>query len=207
MQDVDARLAAKSAEDRAQARALILTGIPFALAAWLFLAILGASLPWFWGRWGYGPCFGLAGAVVALLMAVDTWRHPSEHWIRVRYFTPGLTHEPLPTTNDGIPLMASVTDPGNLAEHGRMMSSGCANLALGGPRNLRKGVELLRLARAREAAAPAVRALLGWLGERKDPSEADLAQALAQNELLRRGWHVARDAGLVALRGGQVLIK
>jgi hypothetical protein len=101
-----------------------------------------------------------------------------------------------------MPLMASVTDPGNLAEHGRVLSGGCANLVLGGPRNIRRGLELLRLVRARGSAGgpeAAVR-FLGWPGPRGAVPEVEVARALQEDSVLGRGFLLCRELGLLASR-------
>jgi hypothetical protein len=198
---MDERLKERNAEDRGQAWSLILLGIPFALGAWLGLSWGLTMLLWFSGVAGLGASFAVSGAVVAAAMAVDTWRHPSEYWHRANYFVLG---DPTLVAADGLfagmPLMASVSDPGNLAERGRELSSGCANVALAGPRNVRRGVELLRLIRARAASEPSARLFLDWLRERAPAKEADVAEAFAKTPPLYRGFLLAREVGLVAIR-------
>ena len=198
---MDERLKERNAEDRAQAWSLILLGAPFALVVWLGLSWGLTLLLWLTGVAGLGAGFAIAGAVVAAVLVVDTWRHPSEYWHRARYFVDG---DPTLVAADGVfagmPLMASVSDPGNLAEHGRQLSAGCANVALGGTRNIRKGVEMLRMSKARAASAPAARLFLAWLGERGPTKEADVAEAFANQPDLHRGFQLARELGLVAIR-------
>ncbi len=209
MQDVDARLAERHAEDRSQAWSLIALGIPFALGSWLFLSWMLTLLLWVLKLAGLGTSFGIAAGVVAILLAVDTWRHPSEYWHQANYFVPSGNDSLLSGDgwSAGMPLMASVSDPGNLAERGRVISSGCANVALGGPRNVRKGFELLRLAKARQAAAPAARKFLVWLRDRSPLPETELPT----DAFLRRGFLLARELGLLAVRsspeGRHVLLK
>lgn len=199
--DIDARFAERNAEDRRQAWALIALGVPFALGGWLFLSWAVTLLLWFLSPLGLGASFAVAGGVVAALMAIDTWRNPSEFWHRARYFVPGVgPGDRALIARDGpfagMPLMAPM-DPTNLAEHGRTVSSGCANVVLGGPRNIRRGIEQLRLVRARTAGVPALRSFLKWLHDRGSLAEAELAAAVEEDADRRLGFLLAREIGLL----------
>jgi len=200
---LDERLKERELEERAQAAALIALGIPVAAVCWLFLSWALALLVWWAGELRLSTSFAICGAIVAAILAVDVWRHPSEHWRRARYFVDG---DASWVASDGLfagmPLMASVTDPGNLAERGRELTSGAANVILSGPRNIRAGVELLRLSKARRSAMPAARDFVAWLAERGPSAERDVEEALEREPGWTLGFALARELGAVAIRRG-----
>jgi hypothetical protein len=209
--ELQKRLAAKSAEDRSQARLLIALGIPFAAATVLGLTFPLSALLWFLGV-KYLLALLLALGVVGAVVALDTWRHPSEHWKVTRYYLAGT----IDTQNDphavtlvagdgifaGMPLMASVSDPANLAAHGERVLQGCSNVLLGGPRNIRKGIELLRAVEARADArneSAGVR-FLAWLKKEQPVTEEEVAAVVQKDPSLRQGFGLAHELGFLKRR-------
>ncbi len=189
--------AALAARDRSEGWALIALGIPFAI-----VSFCGFAFVLFWLCFLLGAPFYVSmatGAALALAaMIVDTFRHPEERWKVARYhLSDGTTEGPsdvsnalalagvVPTGFGGMPLMAGVTDPGNLAAQGGMLVSGCTNLILGGPRSIRRGITQLALARLRTdpRVLGEAESLVAWVA-RNGPVEQ---KALAE-EAARRRW-------------------
>lgn len=209
--ELQRRLAEKCREERAQARLLIALGIPFAAVTVLGMTFLLAALLWFLGV-RYALAFPISFLGVCGAVAFDTWKHPSEHWKVARYYLAGT----IDTQSDpnavtlvqgegafaGMPLMAAVSDPANLAAQGGMIASGCANVILGGPRNIRKGMEQLRSVRAKEEPAvesAAVR-FLAWLKEHEPVTEQDVLALVAKDPSLRKGFALAGELRFLSRR-------
>lgn len=209
--ELQKRLRERCEEDRSSARLLIVLGIPFALGS-----LVGLAFPLSFLLWLLGLKYWLAGSLsflaVAGALAFDVWKHPSEHWRVARYYRGGT----IDTSTDpdavtlaaadgifaGMPLMASVSDPANLAEHGSAILRGCSNLLLGGPRNIRKGLELLRAVEAREDSrveSAAVR-FLAWLKQEEPVTEEEVAERVGKDAILRQGFTLAHELGFLRRR-------
>jgi hypothetical protein len=209
--ELQKRLRERCEEDRRQAKLLIGLGIPFAAAS-----LLGVAFPLSFLFWMMKVPYLLAAFLSFLLvggiLAWDTWKHPSEHWRAATYYLGGT----IDTSTDpkavtlvaadgvfaGMPLMASVSDPGNLAEHGSMLLRGCSNFLLGGPRNIRKGIELLRAADARaesKVESAAIR-FLAWLKEEEPVTEEEVADRIKKDPSLKQGFTLSHELGFLRRR-------
>lgn len=207
------RLREKNSDDRAEAVSFLVLGVPFAvgacfffgLAIW-FLLIL-APIP---GSWGLKA--GLSAAVVLAVVILDTWKHPSEEWYRARYYLAdgrladaedgGVSYLGADGWFAGMPAMASVTDPSNLAARGRAISSGFANVVLGGPRNIRKALEKLALIRrrSRPPVVDAADAFVDWLGKNGPADDPAVREILGERPEWRSGLLLAGELGLLSTR-------
>ena len=201
--ELQRRLAEKCREDRGQAKLLIALGIPFAAASVFGMTFMLSSLLWLVGV-KYLLASILSFVVVLGAAAFDTWKHPSEHWKVARYYQAGTIDSPLVADGAfaGMPLMASISDPANLIEHGSMLSQGCANVILGGPRNIRKGIEQLRAAERRsdpQVESAAVR-FLAWLKEKQPVTEEEVAEAVRKDPSLQKGFALAHELGFLRRR-------
>ncbi len=207
VEEIRRRLEERSAEDRREAWLLIGLGVPFAVAGLLVLSfglfLLFVLLP---VRLGWGPKYFVALGVAVAAAAVDTWRRPSESWYRANYY---LSDGTLATSDAltigegwaaGVPAMASVTDPHNWVTRGGQIANGCSNLVLGGPRNIRRGIERLRLVRRRSLPANvnAAAEFLAWLSEHAPVGETELAEALRRRPVLAPGYALAGELGFLA---------
>lgn len=205
------RLAEKVREERGQALLLIGLGIPFAAVTVFGMTFALSALLWLVGV-RYLPAFLISFLVVLGAVAIDTWRHPSEHWKVARYYLAGAidtqsdpqAFTPVATEGAfaGMPLMASVSDPANLAAHGEMVLRGCSNVILGGPRNIRKGFEQLRAVQAKSdprVESAAVR-FLAWLKEEQPVTEEEVAAAVRKDPTLQKGFSLAAELGFLHRR-------
>ena len=203
-EDIHRRIDERNAEDSRRARLLIGLGIPSGVAGTFFLAAALGGLLWVAPvGLSAAPAFGLAAVIV------DVWRHPSEHWAPVRFYlksgeVSGAEFMPaaLGTGFHGMPLMANVTDPDNLAALERAQRVGCANVVLGGPRNVRKGIDLrLRIRRRRDAKvrASAV-AFATWLAGEGPLSEAALEFHMKERPDRVTGFLLVSDLGLLSVK-------
>lgn len=209
--EVRRRLEARGREDRHDAWLLVGLGVPFAAAGLLFLSgglfMLLLLLPI---GIGWGAKYLLAVGVSFAAALIDTWRHPSEHWYRARFYLADGTvaGDEAATIADGwaagMPAMASATDPHNWAARGAQLANGCSNLVLGGFRNIRKGVERLVLARRRSRPenVNAANEFLGWLSEHAPVDPRDLEAHLTRRPVLVAGYALAVELGFI---GGKLV--
>jgi hypothetical protein len=209
--EVQKRLRERCEEDRRQARFLIVLGTPFALGS-----VIGLSFPLSFLLWWMGVPYLLAAFLSFFLvgggLALDTWRHPSVHRRAATYYLGGT----IDTSTDpdalklvaadgvfaGMPLMASVSDPGDLAEHGPVLLRGCTHILFGGSRNIRTGIELLRATEARgdtKVESAAVR-FLAWLKDEEPVTEEEVADQMKKDPSLRQGFTLAHELGLLRRR-------
>lgn len=218
--ELQRRLEEKCREERAQARLLIGMGIPFAAVFILGLTFLLSLLLALVGM-KYLLAFLVSFLAVGAATGFDTWKHPSAHWEVARYYLAGAIDTPsdpkaVTLRADeglmaGMPLMASVSDPANLAAHGEKVLGGCANVILGGPRNIRAGIEQLRAVRAKSdprVESAAVR-FLAWLKEKQPVTEEEVAETLRKDPSLARGVALAHELRFITRRkeGPQRLIE
>lgn len=211
MEELARKLEEKNREDRKSAWLLIALGIPVAVIGFAVISGLLFLLLLMLPPDGRSAAKGaVAAAVVLAAVVTDVWRHPSEHWHRGQYYLvdgrPAGPEAPRAASGmfAGVPLMASVTDPRNWDEHGERVSAGCSTLALGGARNIRKGVELLTVVRRRSrpdllgGAAEAGEWLAdhGPLAEEEIPTHLSIGFALA-DDLGRIGRRVEEGRKLV----------
>ncbi len=209
--EVRRRLEERNREERSQAKLLIAFGIPFAAASVLGLTVGLSFLLWLLFK-QYWIGLLISFAVVSVAVAVDTWRHPSEHWPKVRYYLGGVTGSELTAPGAtlfladgmfaGMPLMANVSDPANLAAHGERVAAGCVNVLLGGPRNIRRGLEQLKAAKARADAKVVSSAslFLDWLKRKGAVTEEEVAAIVAKETAWRKGFALAGELGFLARR-------
>ncbi|MBI2930776.1 MAG: hypothetical protein HYY16_03925 [Planctomycetes bacterium] len=198
---IDYRVRDRNRADFREALALIVLGIPFtaigvfALDLLLFLVLRD---------------FLVSTGIVLGAVLIDTWLHPSEHYVRARYYLVGggqkghefgtLQTERRKGAFSGMPLMTNMSDPENWAMRGKVAANGCANLVLGGPRNIRKGIELIILARRRARPENLSSALLflKWLRERQPLAEKDVNAHLSNEPRHVPGFMVADELGLIS---------
>lgn len=209
--EVRRRLEEKNREERAQAKLLIGMGIPFAGAALFGLTFVLSFLLWALSL-PYWAALLISFVVVAAVLTIDTWRHPSEHWPIARYYEAGkpgswgtdassglLALSPADRLFAGIPVWWGNPDP---VTGGERMLAGCANIALGGPRNIRKGLEQLQAARAREDAkvVGAASLFLDWLQRKDAVTEEEVAAIVAKEAAWNRGFALAGELGFLTRR-------
>ncbi len=195
--DIPTRAAELSTRDRSEGWALILLGVPFAIASYTVMSLLLFALLWFVGV-PAAVALGIGAALTLVAMVIDTLQHPEEQWKVARYrLSDGSTSGPSmntvwlaalglgPAAFSGMPLTANVSDPENLAEHGGMMTSGCATVVLGGPRQVRRGLSRLALARLRtdSRVLGEAGALLTWVR-----ATGPVEQGLLAAEAARQRW-------------------
>ena len=202
--EVRRRLEEKNREERAQAKLLIAMGIPFSGAALFGMTFALSFLLWAISL-PYWAALLISFVVVAAAMTIDTWRHPSEHWARATYYLGGTLPSNLEAADGmfaGMPLMANVSDPSNLVSHGERMLSGCANVVLGGPRNIRKGLEQIQAAKAREDAkvVSATSLFLDWLQRKGAVTEEEVAAIVAKETGWNKGFALAGELGFLTRR-------
>ncbi len=202
--EVRRRLDERSREERAQAKLLIGLGIPFAGATLfgmtfaLSFLLWAASLP-------YWAALLISFVLVSAVLTIDTWRHPSEHWARATYYLGGTLPSNLEAAEGmfaGMPLMANVSDPANLVSHGERMLSGCASVILGGPRNIRKGLEQMKAAKSREDAkvVTAASLFLDWLQRKGSVTEEEVTSIVAKEPAWKKGFALAGELGFLTRR-------
>lgn len=212
--EIERRLAERNRRDSHSGWLLIILGIPFAIVgiltlSWLitFLLILTAPVEWSWGA-----CFIVALSAVMVAATIDCWRHPSEHWKEARYYltdgtVSGATFDGWFLEHQkggfsGMPLMTNMSDPHNWAMRGSAIANGCGNLVLGGPRNIRKGIEALRLIRVRsnKKTIDGAMELLSRIERAGSTEENELHETLAAEPRLRSGYLLADQLGFLARR-------
>lgn len=209
--EVRRRLEEKNREERAQAKLLIGLGLPFAGATVLGLTFGLSFLLWLLSL-PYWAALLISFVVVTAAVAIDAWRHPSEHRPKVKYYLGGATESELTVPGAtlfvadgmfaGMPLMANVTDPANLAAHGDKVAAGCVNVLLGGPRNIRKGLEQLKTAKAREDAKiiSSASMFLDWLQRKGSVTEEEVAAIVAKEAAWKMGFALASELGFLTRR-------
>jgi hypothetical protein len=194
----------------------------FGLLLWYVLRTFGIPI----GIWAY-----LAGFNVLLLVMiiVDLRRTPEESWHQPKYRLAGggvRGHEfgaalggsgnSIPSPEEfwitrkiesskgifsGMPLMTTMSDPHNLAERGRVLSNGFANLILGGPRSIRKGLAILRWnsERSRPRTIQSAERFMTWLGSRVVP-ETEVKARLEAHPDEAEGLDLAREVEVLTRR-------
>lgn len=220
--ELHAVLDARSRADLKDARFKLLLSIPavvlgvgfanvLGLIFWVALYFLGVRM----GGWTFLLIFNI---VLAVFVAVDLKRHPGEAWFAPRYLQSDGSlkgHEIGAGTGDpvliymiertkgmmsGMPLMTRVTDPINMAERGRAISNGFANLILSGPRSMVAALgERKRVAhRSRRQNVSSAEAFVAWLSPRGPLPEADVKEHLEAHPQQVAGFALARQIGVVA---------
>ena len=222
--DVRSALDARNRADLNDVRFRILVALPFALLGLLFANGLGlllwAALWQFGVRIGLGIAFPAFNVLLAVMIFIDVNRRPQETWFQPRYFqTDGSVkgHEfgtgsgdPLVTYHlerakgalGGMPLMTSVSDPHNLGQRGRAISSGFANLILGGPRSIAAALADRRRLRDRSGrrTVSAAERFTSWLGSKGVVPEADVRAHLEAHPDQAEGLALARELEIVTRR-------
>jgi len=211
MHEIVRRLIAERVEqDRKEGRLLLLMGVPLALLGWVGMAgalWLVQLLAWTVLPWSLSTAFWISAAVALAAIVSDCILHPAEEWHEASYYlldgttsaNTGAIYGRAGGAFDGMPLMTNMSDPGNWAERGKVISSGCSNIVLAGPRHIRKGLGKLLLAKRRSdpRILEGVVAFVGWLAESGSvvPDEADAI--LAANSRWKPGAQLASGIGLI----------
>jgi hypothetical protein len=214
-----AALAARNHADRKDVRFQLLMAVPTAFFGIGLANVL--ILPLIYVLWVFGINPGLwislalFNAVRAVAIVIDVKRHPSENWFTPRYTQSDGTvkgHEfdglleRYKGSLGGMPLMTNLSDPGNLAERGRAISSGFANLILGGPRSIaralarRRGIAL----RSQRRIVSSAERFVSWLGARGVVPEEEVKAHLDAHPDQAEGLALARDLEVVTRRRNPV---
>jgi hypothetical protein len=223
--DLRAALDESNRADRSAVRFQLLVAIPVALLGlgfadflglifWMALRVSGVPV----GVYTYLLFFNV---LLAIIIVVDVKRHPHESWYQPRYRQSDGSvkgHElgdgrgdPLVTYYlerakgplfSGMPLMTRVMDPGNLAERGRVITSGFANLILGGPRSIAEALASRRRIRERSnrRTVSAAERFTAWLGSMGVVPEAEVKSHLEAHPDEVEGLALARELDVVARR-------
>lgn len=211
------RLEEKVREERAQAKLLIAMGVPFAVMT-LFGMTLALSMILWLLHLKFFLAFLISLVVVAGAMAFDTWKHPSPHWEITRFYLAGsidpTRFATTPAAKDGIVegwRALGIIDPANLAAQSEKVAIGCFNVILGGPRNIRMGMEQFQAVRAKsdERVESAGVRFLAWLKTNQPITEEELQDLLRKDPSLSKGVALAVELGFVTRRkeGPQRLIE
>lgn len=225
--DLRSAIAARNRADRKDAILHFVLAAPFTLFG-LGLANVFGLLLWY-VLWTFGIPIGvwtyLGGFNILLLVMiiVDLRRAPDESWHQPTYrlagggvrgheigMMPGDTPEGLFVNWElerskgifsGMPLMTNMSDPHNLAERGRVLSNGFANLILGGPRSIRKGMAILRWnsVRSRPRTVQAAERFMAWLGSRV-VTEPEIKARLEAHPDEAEGLALAREVEVLTRR-------
>ena len=162
--------------------------------------------------------------LLAIAIVIDIKRHPNEVWFQPRYYQSDGSakgHEFGPGGNDpyliylfekekgvlgGMPIMTNISDPHNLGQRGRAITSGFANLILGGPRSIANALALRRRItdRSQKRTVASAEAFVAWLAAHGSTPEPDLKEHLAQHPELREGFALARELEVVGRRRNPV---
>ena len=210
---IERRLRERADVDRREAQADLLSGALYTAGSFAFAHAAAIGLLFVFGGvlyLFYHPFLTVLGisSITALILGVDVWMHPVDAGpYRPEYRLKGgglagrevlLPLEHQKGVLSGMPLMANVTDPANLAEHTRAQASGIASLLLGGARLLLAGRR--RLARiAERSSAASIAALerfataLGTDGLTSDEIEA----RAGTDPALAAGFALARELKLI----------
>ena len=187
-----------SRRERSEGWLQIALGVPFAAASLAGMSLLLFALLWLLGVPALAA-LGIGAGVTLVAMVVDTLCHPDEQWRVARYRLCDGRHEGpsdvsnvlalagfVPTGLGGMPLNASVSDPQNLAAHGGMLTSACANIVLGGPRQIRRGMTKLALARLRSDSRVLGESemLLAWVAKEGPVEQSALAEEAGRHRWL-----------------------
>ncbi len=198
--ELQRRLAEKCREERAQARLLIALGIPFAAVTIFGMTFALSALLWFVGV-RYALSFPLAFVIVCGAVAFDTWKHPSEHWKVATFYSGGVAETGYGLFRGGT-VGTTIHDVVDIATQGEVMARGCANVILAGPRNIRRGIELLRAVEAKsepKVESAAVR-FLAWLKQAQPQTEEEVTAQLTKDPSLCQGFALASELGFVRRR-------
>jgi hypothetical protein len=223
--DLRAALDARNRADRKDLRIQLAMAIPATLLGVFFGNLLMLPLvyllSWFGISAGWGVTLLVMNALLATFIVVDIRRHPEESWYRPSYRQvdgsikghefgvgddPGVMayveHHLKGPGFSGMPLMTNMSDPNNLAERGRAISSGFANLILGGPRSIARAMALRRQIadRSSRRSVSSAERFLVWLSGKGVVAEADVKAHLAANPDQAEGLRLARELEVVTRR-------
>jgi hypothetical protein len=201
---VERRLGDRNREDEKQAKVLIGLGIPFALASFVGLMVALSSLLWIL-RLGVGcfTSFFISGGVALAAMVLDTLFHRSEYWHQTQIYQAAAAKT---AESGGEPPAEGTEAPAtpereasDFLENLRYAGGKALHLLLGGPRNIRKGIDLrkLILARSEEEPVGAGTLFLQWLRQRGRTPKAELEAAIAANPRLSLGYTLTTELGLL----------
>lgn len=195
---IESALAEQDASDRQDAWLLLGMGIPYTIGVMFFFSLVLALLLWWVAPLPLTGCWAITGSVVILASIVDVARHPSASWSILRYHTRGsldIDAGYFHAGFAGMPLMADLSDPSTLEARGEQVVGGFTNAILAGPRNIRKGVELLKLMRARRASLDAAVVVDAWMAGMGRVAEREIEDWLTTKPELARGFLLLNEIG------------
>jgi len=201
-QAVERRLQERNREDAKEAKSRILRSFPLGLLSFLTLTLILSSVLWIL-RLGPGciTSFLIAGGVSLVAILLDTLFHPSEHWHQTKFYLAAVQNDaaPPPTEAGAGSDDTPAKEIPDFLENVQYVAGRVLRIVLGGPRNLREGLELLQLVRARshEDVLGAGTLFLQWLRQKGRTLEADLESTLGANPRLRLGYTLDTDLGLL----------
>jgi hypothetical protein len=225
MTDLQAALAARNRADRKDVTFRLLLAVPATLMGFGFANVLFLPLIYVLWTFGLSPglwiMLGLLNAALITFIVIDLKRHPEEQWYRPEYTQadgsvkghefgfsddPGVNayfeHSVKGGAFSGMPLMTNMSDPRNLATRGRAISSGFANLILGGPRSVAKALATRRqvaVRSSRRTVSSAERFTI-WLKGKGVVAESDVKAHLEAHPDQAEGLRLARELEIVTRR-------
>ena len=213
--NIGAALEARNRADRKDVVFKLLVALPATVLGLGFANVLGLFL-WF-ALWQFGVSIGVwmyllfFNIFLAAMIAVDIKRHPEESWYVPRYvqsdgsvkgheFDGLLEH--YKGSYGGMPLMTNISDPRNLAERGAAITSGFANLILGGPRSIARALDERRYIarRSLRRTVSAAERFVAWLEPRGVVPESEVRTLLDAHPDQAEGLALARDLEVVTRR-------
>ncbi|HZL73208.1 MAG TPA: hypothetical protein VFC86_12170 [Planctomycetota bacterium] len=227
--DLHSALQARNRADRKDVVMQLLLGIPVTLFGLFFANLLILPLIYVLDVFGISPGLRLSLAVFNALLitaiVIDVRRRPSESWYVPRYYQSDGSvkgHEFGVSTADplsipvlehykggafsGMPLMTNLSDPHNMAERGRALSSGFANLILGGPRSIGRALAQRRMIadRSKRRTVSAAERFTAWLASRGVVPESEVQAHLEAHPDQAEGLALARELEVVTRRRNPV---
>jgi hypothetical protein len=106
----------------------------------------------------------------------------------------------------GMPMMTNVSDPHNLGQRGRALSSGFANLILGGPRSIGRALDLRRRIadRSQRRTVAAAERFTQWLAPKGLVPEPEVKAHLEAHPDQAEGLALAKELDVVMRRRNPV---
>ncbi len=215
--DLRSALDARNRADRKDVRIQLLMAVPFTLFGIFLANLMIFPLIYVLGILGISPglslCVALFNAFLVTAIIIDVKRHPHESWLEPRYFQSdgsvrGNVIDVIYNKGPfgGMPLMTNVSDPHNLGQRGRALSSGFANLILGGPRSVSRALDLRRRItdRSQRRTVAAAERFTQWLAPKGLVPEPDVKAHLEAHPDQVEGLALARELEVVMRRRNPV---
>lgn len=221
--DLRAALDARNRAGWKDVRLQLLMAVPFTLFGVFLANVMILPLIYVLGIFGISPgltlCVALFNALLVIAIIIDVKRQPHETWFVPRYYqsdgsvrghdfdSPGAD---LYMMIDGrrlaTPLMTNVSDPHNLGQRGRALSSGFANLILGGPRSIGRALDLRRRIadRSQRRTVAAAERFTQWLASKGTVPEPEIKAHLEAHPDQAEGLALARELEVVERRRNPV---